>query len=353
MYMRSGTGTDNGMDVQAVPPSGLAGWLLACFDRRKSQLRRKHMLVLETLALGSKRQLTLVECDGRRYLLGGGADSVETIVALADDSPAALPVPGSAPLDTTATTAFTSPTAGSALLAHQAAPPAREQIAPVVKVETDAIRPPSVVAEEILEALRSMRSQQHDEFANRGNSEPPGRSSGANQLGPLESMQSPLRDDPAEDSGSVIKRLAEMSRTVPSPSPAPSPAPSSAQSPLQAFRASDSAPLERISPFPNSIGEPYGETELLSGNQFSREVLLQDNISRIRVAVRDAALRMEQPPCVEEVRLSPRARRHAALTASDQFSPSDAVPSIASAEVPAAMLHATQRSPRFTIREWA
>jgi len=37
---------------------------------------------VETLALGGKRQLMLVTCAGESFLVGGGLDSVETIVRL-------------------------------------------------------------------------------------------------------------------------------------------------------------------------------------------------------------------------------------------------------------------------------
>jgi hypothetical protein len=38
--------------------------------------------LVETLALGGKRQLMLVTCGGESFLVGGGMDSVETIVPL-------------------------------------------------------------------------------------------------------------------------------------------------------------------------------------------------------------------------------------------------------------------------------
>jgi flagellar biogenesis protein FliO len=63
-------------------PGGLAGWVLG----RLRQLRgvhtaeRREMRLVETLSLGGKRQLMLVECSGSRYLVGGGLESVQTIV---------------------------------------------------------------------------------------------------------------------------------------------------------------------------------------------------------------------------------------------------------------------------------
>ena len=63
---------------------GLAGWLLArikAWGGKESSQRKMH--ILETLSLGGRRQMMLVVCDGERYLVGGGPDSVETIVRVA------------------------------------------------------------------------------------------------------------------------------------------------------------------------------------------------------------------------------------------------------------------------------
>ena len=46
---------------------------------------QRHMQIVETLALGPKKQLMLVSCDGERFLVGTGADSVQTIVRVAAD----------------------------------------------------------------------------------------------------------------------------------------------------------------------------------------------------------------------------------------------------------------------------
>ncbi|WP_373694179.1 flagellar biosynthetic protein FliO [Edaphobacter paludis] len=40
------------------------------------------MHLLETLSLGGKKTLMLVSCGGERFLVGGGLESVETIVPL-------------------------------------------------------------------------------------------------------------------------------------------------------------------------------------------------------------------------------------------------------------------------------
>jgi len=65
---------------------GLAAWLLASFRNGfggfgKVRSKRR-MELIETLQLGGKRQLMLVLCDGRRYLVGAGGDSICSIAAV-------------------------------------------------------------------------------------------------------------------------------------------------------------------------------------------------------------------------------------------------------------------------------
>jgi len=58
---------------------------------RTAQVRvgkRKQMELVESLPLGNRRQLLLVVCDNQRYLVGAGADSVGSILAVE-----AVPVP--------------------------------------------------------------------------------------------------------------------------------------------------------------------------------------------------------------------------------------------------------------------
>ncbi len=71
-------------------PEGLAGWVLTRFraySGRRSA-KHEHMRVLETLSLGGKRQLILVECGGERYLVGGGPESIQTIVRTSEQAAA-------------------------------------------------------------------------------------------------------------------------------------------------------------------------------------------------------------------------------------------------------------------------
>ena len=74
--------------------TGLAGWLLEWFRMPLGQRFARlvvrlgrdrsapRMELVEALALGGKRQLLLVVCDGQRYLVGTGGDGVQTIVPM-------------------------------------------------------------------------------------------------------------------------------------------------------------------------------------------------------------------------------------------------------------------------------
>jgi flagellar biogenesis protein FliO len=64
---------------------GLAGWILS---RLRSAYRaqvsmQKEMRLVETLSLGGRRQLMLVECCGNHFLIGCGTDNVGTIAQIA------------------------------------------------------------------------------------------------------------------------------------------------------------------------------------------------------------------------------------------------------------------------------
>jgi Flagellar biosynthesis protein, FliO len=71
---------------------GLAGWVLARLRQFRGvhTAERKEMRLVETLSLGGKRQLMLVECGGARYLVGGGFEAVQTIVPACDQTAAYL-----------------------------------------------------------------------------------------------------------------------------------------------------------------------------------------------------------------------------------------------------------------------
>lgn len=61
---------------------GVAGWVLGLLRgwRSRPEMQRKQLRLVETLPLGGKRQLMLVTCAGESFLVGGGVESVETIV---------------------------------------------------------------------------------------------------------------------------------------------------------------------------------------------------------------------------------------------------------------------------------
>jgi flagellar biogenesis protein FliO len=70
--------------IAAHEVQGLAGWVLGLLRgwRGQREMQRKQLRLVETLSLGGKRQLMLVTCGGESFLVGGGMDSVETIVRL-------------------------------------------------------------------------------------------------------------------------------------------------------------------------------------------------------------------------------------------------------------------------------
>jgi hypothetical protein len=72
--------------AESLNPGGLAGWVLGLIRGSETRKTAKHLRVVEHLALGGRRQLTLVVCDGERFLVGGSADGVETIVRVGTQS---------------------------------------------------------------------------------------------------------------------------------------------------------------------------------------------------------------------------------------------------------------------------
>jgi flagellar biogenesis protein FliO len=51
----------------------------ATVGRMQTSRTQRRMELVETLNLGGKRQLMLVVCEGKRYLVGAGGDSVHSI----------------------------------------------------------------------------------------------------------------------------------------------------------------------------------------------------------------------------------------------------------------------------------
>jgi len=62
--------------------SGFAGWALRLLRGLSSECKSetRQMQLVETLPLGGKRRLMLVTCAGEYFLVGGGPESLETIV---------------------------------------------------------------------------------------------------------------------------------------------------------------------------------------------------------------------------------------------------------------------------------
>jgi hypothetical protein len=84
----AGSPTEAGKFSESRPGPAvlLRSWLQTALRRGINRIYRHRdtrcMELLETLSLGGKRQLMLVVCDGRRFLLGAGADSVSTIAEI-------------------------------------------------------------------------------------------------------------------------------------------------------------------------------------------------------------------------------------------------------------------------------
>jgi len=81
--MRLLQGTDGRVGrKRAVEVQGIArrmfNILRDLYEQRDVQDRQ--MQLVETLALGGKKQLMLVSCGGERFLVGGGSEGIETIV---------------------------------------------------------------------------------------------------------------------------------------------------------------------------------------------------------------------------------------------------------------------------------
>jgi Flagellar biosynthesis protein, FliO len=88
MRMRVLQGAQRELKVTATTVNseaqGLAGWMLSLLRgwHRQREGQHKQLRLVETLRLGGKMQLMLVTCAGESFLVGGGLDSVETIVRL-------------------------------------------------------------------------------------------------------------------------------------------------------------------------------------------------------------------------------------------------------------------------------
>ena len=72
------------------PPTGLGAWLVRWiqtplrvkFSGMGKGRAKRRMELVEMLPLGGKRQLMLVVCDGQRFLVGAGGDSIHSIAEM-------------------------------------------------------------------------------------------------------------------------------------------------------------------------------------------------------------------------------------------------------------------------------
>ena len=91
MHLVTGT-TDRGKSMQSQSAgmkrhergvcSELVAWLLLLFSGIRmggTRASARRMQVLETLSIGPRKQLVLVNCDGETYLIGTGPESVQAI----------------------------------------------------------------------------------------------------------------------------------------------------------------------------------------------------------------------------------------------------------------------------------
>ena len=53
--------------------------------RGRRQQARRQMTIVETLPLGHRKEVVLVSCAGERFLVGTGAEGVQTIVRIGSD----------------------------------------------------------------------------------------------------------------------------------------------------------------------------------------------------------------------------------------------------------------------------
>jgi len=69
-------------------PGGLAGWAMTMLRRagQSKPEQKPELEALSTLSLGGRRQLALVECQGRQFLVGMSADAVTSIASIEQPS---------------------------------------------------------------------------------------------------------------------------------------------------------------------------------------------------------------------------------------------------------------------------
>ena len=74
--------------------TGLLSRALLWLQTRSQVARRPRRLQLcATVALGEKRFVSIIECDGQQFLIGGGAGTVSLLAQLPDAVDSSLPLP--------------------------------------------------------------------------------------------------------------------------------------------------------------------------------------------------------------------------------------------------------------------
>ena len=85
------SGIDMLNEMQPGRAASYRTWIQEVFFKGFARLGKargeRRMELLDTLQLGGKRQLLMVLCDGQRYLVGAGGDSVHSIAAMAGSLP--------------------------------------------------------------------------------------------------------------------------------------------------------------------------------------------------------------------------------------------------------------------------
>jgi len=80
--------------IRQAAPVGLLSRALLWLQARSQTARRPRRLQLcATVALGEKRFVSIIECDGQQFLIGGGAGTVSLLAQLPDAVDASLPLP--------------------------------------------------------------------------------------------------------------------------------------------------------------------------------------------------------------------------------------------------------------------
>ena len=73
-------------DVPRPERAASGGALLRSLGKfvRRYTARNERLELCETLSLGGRRSVALIECDGQRFLAGMSANGVETLVAMGE-----------------------------------------------------------------------------------------------------------------------------------------------------------------------------------------------------------------------------------------------------------------------------